>query len=225
MRLPSGLKFDLLEPLMRWRVRYDSDEVSFDVTYDGLFPPHVAPRGDHLDQPCHVTGSLRLHGEDFPVDCYEMRDKSWSVRSDVNLDLPPDFALGSYCYAFLPDQGFLMRTAGSDLSLTALHSGWLWREGALSPLATGSRRVERDGATSTRRLFVEGTDELGRSFTAVGETVNRFAFRSTPAILAWISGANWHLDGRPAWGEDQEFCAGSSEVARTLWRTGDRSNF
>jgi hypothetical protein len=66
-------------------------------------------------------------------------------------------------------------------------------------------------------MAIEGTDELGRSFTATGETFNNFAMRSTPSLLAYISGANWELDGRQALGESQEWSAGSSRASRILW--------
>ncbi len=31
----------------------------------------------HLDQFGRVTGTLVLHGEEIPIDCYAMRDHSW----------------------------------------------------------------------------------------------------------------------------------------------------
>jgi hypothetical protein len=206
MEMASGLKYDVLEPLRKYHVQYkDGDDLEFDLVYEGLFAPFVAPSDDeitHIDQPCHVTGTLKLDGEEIAVDCYEMRDKSWSVRPDFR-NLFPGGMRVSYAYGFSADQGFQATTFSFDSDEGVARSGFLWREGSLAPLTTATRRVERDRGRPDK-LVVEGTDTLGRSFTAHGQCVNRLAFQSTPGIFAWISGTEWQLDGAPVWGEDQE---------------------
>ena len=204
MTLPNGLSYKVLEPLRRYRVTYAGDGVSFDVTYTGLITPQLTPRGDHVDQPCHVTGELILHGETIAVDCYEMRDKSWHVRSDAALQLPPEVAHGSYTYAISTDAAFLAKTAGSNSDTTAAHDGFYWRDGTLARLIEGRRTVTRGDGRAVE-IVVEATDELGRNVVATGKPFNRYAFRATPAILAWISGVEWTIDGVKLTGEDQEW--------------------
>jgi hypothetical protein len=217
MRLLSGLSYDVLEPLRSYRVRYESDEVQFDLQYDGLFEPFLGVKGDHLDQPCRVKGSVFLHGGEIPIDCLEMRDKSWHVRSDVNDTLPAELAIGSYAYAITEDSAFLGWTTGKDETLTTVRGGWLYRDGEISRLTSGRRVAERERGRPAHRMTIEGTDELGRTFEAEGETFNNFAMRSTPSLLAYISGASWNFDGQEALGESQEWSAGSSRASRVLW--------
>ena len=47
-----------------------------------LHPDGVVPflKGAHFDQAGHVTGTMVLHGEEIPIDCYSVRDRSWGPR-------------------------------------------------------------------------------------------------------------------------------------------------
>jgi hypothetical protein len=217
MRLLSGLSYDVIEPLKSYRVRYASDEVQFDLRYDGLFEPFMGVKGDHLDQPCHVAGTLHIHGEEIAVDCFEMRDKSWHVRSDINQTLPAELAVGSYAYGITESSAFMCWTTGLEEELTTVRGGWLCRDGEISRLKAGRRRATREPGRPAHHMTIEGTDELGRTFEAEGVTFNNFAMRSTPSLLAYISGATWTFDGAPALGESQEWSAGSSRASRVLW--------
>lgn len=206
MSLPSGLSYEVLKPLRQYHVTYDSDDCKFDLVYEGLCDPILTPRGDHLDQPCRVTGTVSLLGETLTVDGYEIRDKSWSVRSDHSLVLPDRISEGSYLYGINADTAFLARTMGSHPNADRLRrGGWLLRDGIVSPLVSGRRDVEREPGRPPSRVEVSGTDELGREFTAVGQSVNHFVYRSSPAMSPWISGVQWTIDGSPAWGENQEW--------------------
>jgi hypothetical protein len=209
MALPSGLSYEVIEPLRSYRVAYESDEVQLDLRYDGLCEPIPTPRGDHLDQPCRVHGNVTLAGETFEVDGFELRDRSWSERSDHSLRLDPSHAEGSYSYAVSSDTAFLARTMGGDPRSDRLRrGGWLWRNGVASPLVAGKRTVEREDGRPSTVQSVEGRDELGRTFDAHGMSINHFVYRSTPAMAPWISGCTWTIDGAEAWGETQEWTLG-----------------
>ena len=47
-----------------------------------LHPDGVVPflKGAHFDQAGHVTGTMVLQGEEIPIDCYSVRDRSWGPR-------------------------------------------------------------------------------------------------------------------------------------------------
>jgi hypothetical protein len=209
MRLQSGLSYDVLEPLRKYHVRYDTDDVHLDLIYEGLFEPILSPKEDHLDQPCTVRGTLTLYGEEIAVNCCEMRDKSWHVRSDHPLKLPEDLAQGSYTYAIDRDVAFLARAFSSDPNRTKIYTGWLYRDGVASELKSGERTVVRKGGVNSE-VVIDAVDALGRRLRATGTTINRFAYHSTPAILPWLRGTNWIIEGKKVWGEDQEWAAGSS---------------
>jgi hypothetical protein len=235
MKLPSGLSYDVIEPLKTYRLQYSCDEVSFDVTFEGTYPAQLSAGsgydGNHIDQPGRVRGSMCLHGETIAVDCYEMRDRSWHVRPDASLKLAAEIAQGSYTYAVSGDETFIAKTAGSDRNRTKITGGWLLRDGVLSPLIEGERIAERPTGRPPRRVRVESVDALGRPLVATGTTVNHFAMRATPAIVGWISGTIWEISGAPLWGEDQEWSAGASPrragppapAARQGRPTGSRS--
>lgn len=207
LRLPSGLSYDVIEPLKKYRVRFSAEGFSADLVYTGLFEPILSPKGDHLDQPCHFEGWIELAGDRIDVNGFEMRDKSWHLRSDKPLKLPPDIANGAYAYGAREDFAFLVRLSGGGETLSTVQGGWVWRDGVVSPLQSGSRTVARSGTGVGDVVELEGTDEMGRTFRARGTTVSHFGYQATPAILAYLRGTEWDVEGGYAWGEDQEWDA------------------
>ncbi len=203
IRLLNGLKYDVLEPLRRYRVRYDGGLVKFDLEYEGICEPVMNQAGNHLDQPCRVTGTLEIRGEKIPVDCYEIRDKTWHVRSDLRMT--SDIAEGSYTYAITPDSAVVAQMTGSPTSEQELLSGWLLRDGKVSALTSGLRTASREPGRPARNVELRGADELGRTFHISGKTFNHFALRAAPAIPAWASGVEFDFDGVPADGQTQEW--------------------
>jgi hypothetical protein len=215
MELPSGLAYEVLEPLHRYRVSYrDGNELALNLVYEGLIPPHPTERGgvvSHLDHPCRVTGTLRLGDEELAVDCLEMRDKSWGIRPDFRWIMGTTRAAYTYGLASA-DSAFLALSASPDGGEGTVMSGVLVRDGELAPLVSGIRRADLERGRPTK-VVVEATDARGRSFRAEGRCVNRFAFQSSPGLFAWMSGTEWDLDGQPAWGEDQLMVPPSIRVA------------
>ena len=56
-------------------------------TFEAIMAPNPHPdgvvpflKGAHFDQAGHVTGTMVLHGEEIPIDCYSVRDRSWGPR-------------------------------------------------------------------------------------------------------------------------------------------------
>ncbi|MCZ7526577.1 MAG: hypothetical protein M5U14_09505 [Acidimicrobiia bacterium] len=203
LSLPDGLSYECLEPLRRYRLRYaDGDEVELDLHFEGLFPPHAplaTPERGHLDQPGHVTGTLRLHGEELVVDCLAMRDRSWSHRPDTTgLRAGYCYASASAGHAF---HAMSMFAGDEDLAV----AGYLVRDGHFARLTSGRRRVaERDDRGRPVRVEVVVEDVEGRSLEAAGRCVNHLAFQANPGTFAWMSLTRWSFDGVEAWGEHQD---------------------
>jgi hypothetical protein len=88
VELPNGNHVQMLEPLMKYRVRrHDPGKFEADLMFEGLREPHshplgVAPfwRGRHFDQAMHVTGQIVLDGETIDIDSLSVRDRSWGPR-------------------------------------------------------------------------------------------------------------------------------------------------
>lgn len=200
LALPNGLRYETVEPLHRYRIRFeDPGELDLDLTYEGLHPPHAPMVGSHghLDQACRVQGVLRLHGEEIEVDGYDMRDRSWSVRNDHGpVRAGYDYAVGGPYGAFLA-----MSMGGGDTELVV--AGFRMVDGELVRLTGGQRRVERTRGRPTS-IRIEATDESGHELVAEGRPVNRFAFQSSPNYFAWMALTSWTVGTETWWGQDQD---------------------
>jgi len=195
-------------------------------------PPHSHPVGAwpfwatrHFDQPMHVIGTILLYGEEIPIDCYSVRDRSWGPRPAG--PTPPDKKLPhgtlprpnppirakdphSVGYVFGtqdPREAFLaftdpwLRVDGrmSD----DLDTGFLLRDGVYSPLVAGFRTTELAPDTRfIRKIHLEASDALGRDLVADGELVARHGTEgpSGTGTFHWT----WS-GGCLGWGEDQTY--------------------
>jgi hypothetical protein len=110
---------------------------------------------------------------------------------------------GSYAYGLSAGTSFVANTLGG-VEKTVVRGGFLVKDGENATLLSGTRTVESEPGRPPSRLVVEGTDNMGRSFRAVGQCVNRYLHQAWPGSgFAWICGTSWDLDGEPARGEDQ----------------------
>jgi hypothetical protein len=199
----EGLTIRCVEPLSRYRVSYeDGDRIAIDLQYRGLIAPHapiVTPGRGHLDQPCHVRGTLRLGGEEIAIDGFEMRDRSWGPRDDRRR------TRASYCYGIRSeDESFLASTLEME-GVERIVMGYLLRDGEKHDLATGTREVlERDARGFPLRVRIAAEDRAGRALAVEGRCLARLAEQATPGMFAWMSLTEWAGDGAHCHGEDQE---------------------
>ncbi len=206
---PEGYSVKMLEPLTRYQLSYrDRDLISIDAEFNALFPPHGFKSGEppfaaqpHLDQMGHVTGTLVLHGETIPLDCYSIRDRSWGTRLDHRggrIGYP--FACArdiAFCLFTVPNRDF------SDLNEPVNH-GFLWQDGVKAQLVSGKRDVtrcpEKNWATG---MEIEAVDELGRKLLAKGVVESRLVMPG-PRGVCVNSSIRWEVNGKAAYGEDQD---------------------
>jgi hypothetical protein len=231
--LPNGNTVEMLEPLMRYRTTY-SDPGAFeaDLVHEGIMAPHSHPRGAwpfwatrHFDQPMHVTGTIVLFGEEIPIDCYSVRDRSWGPRpvgpTPPDKKLPPgtlarpdpplrarDPHSVGYVFGTQDEgEGFLAFTdpwlRPDGRATDDLDAGYLLRGGVYAPLVAGFRTTELDPDTRfIERIHLEATDTLGRDVTADGQLVAHHGTEgpSGTGLFHW----RWS-GGCQGWGEDQSF--------------------
>ena len=152
----------------------------------------------HFDQIGRVTGKLLLHGETLPIDCYAMRDRSWGARPEYRA-IP-----AAYVSAMAgPHDGLLAVTDPASSGDPVTH-GFLLRDGEVRRLARGHRRVERDPRNNRMiRIVIDAEDELGCRVLATGTSqsriiINRHSFVDSMSLV------RWDLNGKDAWGEDQD---------------------
>jgi hypothetical protein len=206
---PHGERFEVLDPLRHYRITYrDRDVVDLTLDWRAAGKPWVrvtgrehddpavrAPKPRHLDQFGHVTGTLVLHGETIPIDCYAMRDRSWwHLRSEL---WKRGGGTSTYITCMIdPDTAFFGAGPG----------GFLLLDGVRRPLVEGRVRRERDPDTGfMTRIVVTGRDADGRELEAVGESVSRMAMPiSGVAGVCWQSLVRYELNGIVGYGDDQD---------------------
>ncbi|HEU4429655.1 MAG TPA: hypothetical protein VFT98_12920 [Myxococcota bacterium] len=208
-RLALGaLRYEVLEPRQRYRVRYqDGERFCANLEYTGLIPVHEAGIRDghgHVDQPCHVRGEIVLRGRRIAIDAPDMRDRSWGVRRDDRS------TRSAYCYAIAgAAESFLAVSfaspgLGGRGDVQPIVAGFLVRGGEKAALVAGTRTITRDGASPwPARVAIEARDALGRELNATGVTVNRFANQASPGLFAWMSLTRWDFAGE-SFGQDQD---------------------
>ncbi|MGE0881277.1 MAG: hypothetical protein AB7L13_15530 [Acidimicrobiia bacterium] len=230
---PNGVSVEMLEPLMKYRTTYsDPGQFECDLVHTGIIAAHSHPKGAwpfwatrHFDQPMHVVGTIVLHGEVIPVDCYSLRDRSWGPRpagpTPPDKKLPPGalprenkpvranypHSVG-YCFATQDQrEGFVAFTnpwINPDGRATDdLETGYLLRDGQYAPLVKGFRATELEpGTRFIRRIHLEAVDSLGRELVADGELVSRHGTKGPSGT--GLFHFTW-TDGRDGWGEDQSY--------------------
>jgi len=230
---PNGNRVEMLEPLMKYHTTYsDPGKFEADLIHEGIMAPHSHPVGAwpfwatrHFDQPMHVTGTIILFGEEIPIDCYSVRDRSWGPRPMG--PTPPDKKLP---HGALPrpnpplraqdphSVGYIFGTQDDREAFLAftdpwlrpdgrtsddLDAGFLIRDGVYAPLVAGFRTTElAPDSHFIESIHFEGSDTLGRDFVADGELVARHGTEGPAGtgLFHWT----WS-GGCEGWGEDQTF--------------------
>jgi hypothetical protein len=197
----AGLRYETLEPLRRYRVRYrDAELLDVDLHYEALIPPHeLGIRGGqgHLDQPCRFEGAVTLHGVRREVAGFDMRDRSWQPRADDRS------TRGSYSYGIAGARDVFLAFAFRSGDEERVVAGFLLRDGEKSDLVAGTRRVARAAGGWPREVEIEARDARGRELRVRGVTRNRLAHQASPGLFAWMSFTGWDFAGG-CFGQDQD---------------------
>jgi hypothetical protein len=207
MKLANGIRCRCIEPLKKYEIYYldpDDSEIEVNLIFQAVCEPSYLT-DSHFDQPGRYTGTIRLMDEDIPVDSYGMRDRSWSVR--------PQFGTGIYVGG--PGHGaFDFATASETDGFHAITfdygegctvvAGYLLRDGTMSKLASGRRKVLERKDDYPVRILIEARDELDRNLLAEGRCVNRLHLMMNPNLYVWDSLTEWRFEDMTAWGEDRD---------------------
>jgi len=210
----EGLAYDALEPLERYRVRYDDPGLlTVDVEYEGLRPARPSGVGGghgHLDQPCRVRGEVRIGDQSFEIDSLAMRDRSWHVRPD-DRSMRAGYSYGNAS----ADEQFLAVSVHETADRYRVVTGYLVRDGVEQPVTGGTRTVTaRDEAGYPLTVEMSLTDGAGRVLETSGRTRNRLANQATPGLFAWLSMTEWDAFGT-CFGEDQDIWS-PDQLARAV---------
>ena len=85
----GGVATTVEEPLATWSVSMDSAEGGFSLRFEALTAPlEVALAGtDGYEQPCRVTGTVRVGSERHEVACLGQRGHAWGVSGWEDMEL------------------------------------------------------------------------------------------------------------------------------------------
>jgi hypothetical protein len=238
----GGFSVMMLRPMRDYRIEFADPAVDFAVqlTFEGVHDPRRATPGEppfmehaHFDQLGRVTGELTLSGEQVAVDCYSIRDRSWSPRGGPApvsrkpagsgdaatrvrnpggpgwREIERERGRGRIQYIFGhsgPDTGFLafVRVVDGDAAgWSPLNHGWLLRDGHFELLDKSASSMK-----NYRDPVTGWTSHMEVALTDVsGRTMNTEGC-AVSHICERGGGSTalmrWELDGRIGWGEDQD---------------------
>jgi hypothetical protein len=203
--LPNGLSYRTVEPMSVYEITYDGgDGVSFELNFGALHPAHplgVADGIGHLDQLGRVQGELVLRGERIPVNCVEMRDRTWGPRRENRRETWLGYSYGS------GQDGFAFHVSTRLDRHTAewkLMTGFVLGRGEPRAITGVRRIVTRDERGRPASVALNLVDDRGEELSLTGEVVSLLSHPTTP-FFVWVSLVRWRLpDGSEAFGEDQD---------------------
>jgi hypothetical protein len=208
---PNSLSVKVVEPLTKYRIGYDANGFKADLEWTAISEPHhflgmeieatgaSAENRLHLEQCGRMKGRIAHLGEVYDIDCYSLRDTSYGVRQ---LD---SSGRGSYFWAIQsPDTAFHAMTMGGDDEQKVV-GGFLTRDGKMSTLARGVRRVIRDGRYTPAEFRFEAEDELGRTIAVTAWPKSDLLFNGFPRLQVIWSLLEVDFDGKTGFGDIQEF--------------------
>jgi hypothetical protein len=214
-------------------VRYsDPGALEIDLVFEAIMAPNPHPngvvpfvKGAHFDQAGHVTGTMVLHGEVIPIDCYSVRDRSWGPRPLGRPRPKPAPAAGtaaeqstsfggvgySFCAAGPGDAWLTYAIPGPEVEPVAC--GFLLRDGTYGHILAGERRMTFDAQTGwPLSVAIEAVDEFDRRLSVRGDAVSRhWRGHGGDSLVHW----RWD-GGIEGWGEDQSY------FSRTQWEANRR---
>ncbi|MBO0727910.1 MAG: hypothetical protein J2P57_01540 [Acidimicrobiaceae bacterium] len=229
-----GLTVEYLELGKTVRLSYEGSGASFELLQTAISPlaarAHVMPgEADNadpatmpggLEQFMHCTGTLTLHGEQYAVDCFAPRDRSWNqVRTERHdaVQMPP-IAWTPICFG--EDLGFNQigwEHPGANPPYLSAYPvpasrpshvyGWVHAEGKTAHLESVRRTThERHPVTHlSTRMTIEAVDEIGRQFRFEGRAIALAALPAWPNIAFHDSVYRWEDEsGRVAHATCQE---------------------
>ena len=203
---PTGMRVEVREPLMTYDIAYDDRaRMQARLRFAALEPPVPLrsgeppyPKAHHFDQTGHVTGTVTLDGDLIEVDCFAMRDRSWGPRPERG------HSRVGYTWAASASTSLLTYTVPVGDGPEHVYSGYLRRDGRVSRIVNGVRRVERDPVEAwVSAITVDAETEDGQRVRGHARAVSRLLLSMGNHVCACTL-LDWTVDGERLAGEDQD---------------------
>ncbi|MGQ0631015.1 MAG: DUF7064 domain-containing protein [Sporichthyaceae bacterium] len=220
----NGLVITVLEPGHLFRVQYRSPdgETVLDVEQRAISPlvarGHIVPgEEDHhgstthtpggIEQFMHASGRLVLRGQEYPVDCLAVRDRSWNqIRTEppggakrtppigwTPISFGEDFALNVTSVEHPDTNPAWLGTCELAPGAPLHYSGWLSVKGELRAVASVRRDVTdyHPSQFAALKQRVEIVDDAGEVHRFTGEAIAMAPMHSWPNIAFHDSVYRW----------------------------------
>jgi hypothetical protein len=158
---------------------------------------------NHFDLTCQVTGTLKIRGKTYAVDCVSTMDHSWGERCEVGLK-----SMGWMNANFGKDYGLhwinsldFTKPAGQQ---EALAHGYAFEDGQLYGLTDLKMKTNRLGSIAVS-IDVVATDVRGKVHTLYGSPLVGAPWSCYTGTMLYVAMSRWITDtGRIGYGLNME---------------------
>ncbi|MEC7762103.1 MAG: hypothetical protein VX874_09380 [Pseudomonadota bacterium] len=227
IQTPNGLSVAAVKPPRDYRidyVGYDDTEIHLDMIgimdpWD-IHDPELNPLAGgsaqeqiertsmgsgykgHFDMHCRTTGTVKILGETFEVDCVDRMNHSWGPRPERGI--PPTNSVWAQFGEALCFRFHLhldpTKPSGEDQRLA---HGYLLDQGEVFAIVDANFTTSRHGIVPYA-LDAEVTDTRGKTFRLRGRPLCGSPWRAYATAICWHGMIEWEMDGETGYGSFQE---------------------
>lgn len=222
--LPNGVSLQTSNEPLDYHIRYTgNDDTEFDWRVRGLMEPYdiqdpaMDPRAsgeagqsgfgsayaNHFDMSVHITGTTRIRGREFPVDCVTIMDHSWGPRNErqlgcgawINAAFGTDYSLNTIWMRDLAKAGWDEYTFAHGYALV---------EGKVRGLKSGRLRATHNRRHMPLSYEIVVLDIDDREHVLLGTPVGQHPWAPYSNHHIAFSTLRWHAGDQTGFGVAQE---------------------
>jgi hypothetical protein len=215
----NGVTVRMIEPLKSFQINFADPEydVVLDLRLDAIMPPACRYNGGHITQAMRTRGTLRLQGNDYAIDGFHTRDRSWNEQRTEKLrSAPPlnwtvgvfdeDFAF-HHCSFDSPryHSGYAKHFPDVTNENNALW-GYVWDKGDLLGVSHVDQLTHHHGGDgiAPTHIVTKLTASNGRVYEIIGRAVSTTPVQAWPNMAANFVLFEWTCEGRVGYGDVQQ---------------------
>lgn len=201
--LDNGASLRSVAEGQAYEIGFKRADVDIKLRFDATSPAKVENADQmteffsgHIDQSGRYTGTMKLKGADYAIDCFGIRDRSWGPRvitDDIRLN---------YCHGQSEDLAFVSYSK-IDGAIEKVFRGHLVLNGKRIDIASGQRTSHFKNAI-LQSIDIELTGVDGSRISGRGVPLNRMVYESYPGLLNWLYLMEWRIGTSVIYGEEQD---------------------